>query len=236
MGDPARSRALSAAGGDEGARQAEADAAGLYRGDTGRLPLDTRRVLVHLLAGPFLDGRRHSEQWAVLLRDEAVIRSRLCELFLELVVDRDLQVAFTRQAETGDLDAPVLLRRVPLTFLESALLLHLRQLVAQADARGERAVVSAEELRDHLAVYERALSTDRAGFVKRVEACIEKMKKNNILRKLRAGEDRFEISPALKIVFSAEQVARLTRVYQEAARAEGMASAGQDEEEGDEDL
>lgn len=200
-------------------------AAGLFQGDTGRLPLETRRVLVQLLAGPFLDGRRHTGQWSVLLRDEAVIRSRLCELFLDLVVDRDLQVAFTRQAETGDLDAPILLRRVPLTFLESALLLHLRHLVTQADARGERAVVSADELRDHLAVYEQAASTDRAGFAKRVEACIEKMKRNNILRKLRASEDRFEISPALKIVFAAEQVAHLTRVYQEAARADGAAEA-----------
>ena len=67
---------------------------GLYPGDRGELSLDTRRVLVQLLAGPSLDGRRHSKLWPFLIRDEVAIRSRLSELFLQLVIDRDLHVAF----------------------------------------------------------------------------------------------------------------------------------------------
>ena len=97
----------------------------LYQGDSGEMSLDARRVLVQLLAGPSLDGQRHSKLWPILIRDEAAIRSRLSELFLQLVIDRDLQVAFTRQADTGDLEAPRLLRRAKLTFLDSILLLHL---------------------------------------------------------------------------------------------------------------
>ena len=31
----------------------------LYPGDTGELPLEARRLLVQLLSGPSLDGRRH---------------------------------------------------------------------------------------------------------------------------------------------------------------------------------
>src|SRR5579872_2428987 len=88
----------------------EEAAGGLFAGDQGELPLDTRRVLAQLLAGPSLDGRRHSKLWPALIRDEAIIRGRLCELFLELVIDRDLQAAFTRRADVGDLEAPVLLR------------------------------------------------------------------------------------------------------------------------------
>src|SRR5260221_296466 len=107
---------------------------GLFAGDTGQLPLDTRRVLVQLLAGPSLDGRRHSRLWTALARDEVVIRRRLSELFLDLIVDQVLQVAFTRQADVGDLETPVLLRRTQLTFLDSVLLLYLRQLLTQADA------------------------------------------------------------------------------------------------------
>jgi hypothetical protein len=68
----------------------------LFVGDTGELPLDTRRALVQLLSGPSLDGRRHPKLWPVLMRDESVIRRRLADLFLELVIDRDVQVAFTR--------------------------------------------------------------------------------------------------------------------------------------------
>ncbi len=200
---------------------AAASTGGLFLGDTGELLLDTRRVLVQLLAGPCLDGRRHSRLWPVLLRDEAVIRSRLADLFLELVIDRDLEVAFTRQADTGDLEVPRLLRRVPLTFLDSALLLHLRQLFSQAEAHGERAVVSAGELHEHLVLYERSANTDRAGFAKRVQASIEKMKKYNILQKIRASDDRFEISPTLKLLFPAEQVQALAGAYRRLAAGEG---------------
>ncbi len=195
-------------------------AAALFIGDSGELPLDTRRALVQLLSGPSLDGRRHAKLWPVLLRDELAIRRHLAELFLELVIDRDMQVAFTRQADTGDLEVPLLLRRAQLTFIDSILLLHLRQRLTQADAQGERAVVSLDEITENLSLYERAASTDRAGFGKRVSASVEKIKKHNILQKIRASEDRFEISPTLKLLFSAEEIQALTSLYQRMADGE----------------
>ncbi len=185
----------------------------LYKGDSGELSLDARRVLVQLLAGPSLDGQRHSKLWPILIRDEAAIRSRLSELFLQLVIDRDLQVAFTRQADTGDLDVPLLLRRANLTFLDSILLLHLRQRLTQAEAHGDRAVISTDEIVEFLGVYEQADNTDRALFEKRIHASIEKVKKHSILRKIRSSDDRFEISPTLKLLFSAEAIQGLTRIY-----------------------
>ncbi len=194
----------------------------LYLGDKGELAMDTRRVLVQLLSGPSLDGRRHSRLWPVLIRDEAIIRGRLADLFLDLVIDMDQQVAFTRQADVGELEAPILLRRSPLTFIDSVVLLFLRQRLTQADVRGERAVVDAFEIVEHAAPYERAVSTDHAGFAKKIRASIEKMKKNSILQKVRGSEDRYEISPTLKLLFSAEQIIALTEQYQ--ALAAGMAS------------
>ena len=151
----------------------------LYQGDSGELSLDARRVLVQLLAGPSLDGQRHSKLWQILFRVEADIRSRLSDLFLQLVLDRDLQVAFTRQAETGDLDVPRLLRRANLTFLDSILLLHLRQRLTQAEAHGDRAGVSTDEIVEFLGVYEQAGNTDRVLFEKRIHASIEKIKKHS---------------------------------------------------------
>ena len=186
---------------------------GLYQGDCGEMSLDARRVLVQLLAGPSLDGQQHSKLWPILIRDEVAIRSRLSELFLQLVIDRDLQVAFTRQADTGDLEAPRLLRRANLTFLDSILLLDLRQRLTQAEAHGDRAVVSTDEIFDFLRVYEQADNTDRALFEKRIHASIEKIKKHSILRKIRFSEGRFEISPTLKLLFSAEEIQELTRIY-----------------------
>lgn len=191
----------------------------LFLGDTGELSLETRKALVQLLLGPALDGRRHSKLWSILIRDEVIIRSRLCELFLTLVIDQDMQVAFTQQADTSDLEAPTLLRRAQLTFIDSVLLLYLRQRLTQSDVQGERAVVSIEEIMDHLSLYEREMNTDRAGFTKRIHAAIEKMKKHKILHKIRSSEDRFEISPTLKIIFSAEHIQSLTQLYQKIANS-----------------
>lgn len=197
----------------------------LFEGDNGELPQDTRRVLVQLLAGPSLDGRRHSKLWPVLVRDQALIRRRLSELFLDLVMDTEMQVAFTRQADAGDLETPVLLRRAQLTFLDSIMLLHLRQRLTQADAHGERAVISVDEIIEHMSVYERGTNTDRAGFNKRIQASIEKIKTHSILQKIRSSEDRFEISPTLKLLFSAEAIQALTHIYLRMAAGEAATPA-----------
>lgn len=189
----------------------------LFPGDSGQLPLDTRRALVQLLAGPSLEARRHGKLWPVLLRDEEVLRQRLAELFLDLVIDRDMQVAFTRQADTAELDVPLLLRRAQLTFIDSVLVLYLRQRLTQADSHGERAVVALDEILEHLTLYERAASTDRAGFARRVSASVEKVKKHNILSKIRGSDDRFEISATLKLLFSADEISALAMLYQQMA-------------------
>lgn len=205
---------------------ADTRGSGLFDGDTGRLPLDTRRVLCQLLAGPSVDAGRHSQLWPALLRHETALRSHLCELFLELVLDREAGVAFVRQADTGELNTPVLLRTSPLTFLDSVLLLHLRQQLAEADAQGLRAVVEESVLSDVLSVYEKSVSTDRAGFGKRVAQAIGKMKENHILVKLPGGEERYEVSPALKLLFSAEDVLALTRVYRELGEGGAVEDTG----------
>ena len=156
----------------------------------------------------------------MFLRDEDVIRRRLADLFLELVVDRDLQVAFTRQADTGDLEAPRLLRRAHLTFIDSLLLLFLREQLTRAETHGGRAVVSRDEIIENLNMYERTGNTDKAGFTKRIDASIEKIKKHNILQKIRASDNRFEVSPALKLLFSAEEIIALTKLYQRMSAGE----------------
>jgi len=187
--------------------------AGLFPGDTGSLPFEARRVLCQLLAGPSLDSERHAVLWPALLREERGIRARLCELFLELVLDRELQVAFVRQADTGELETPTLLRSSPLTFIDSVLLLSLRQRLAEAESHGQRAVVEVDELHAQLGVYEPTQGTDRAGFTKKLNAAIEKMKKNNVLQPIRGSEGRHEVSPTLKLLFSAEDVQALGVVY-----------------------
>lgn len=200
----------------------------LFPGDRGTLNVETRRTLVQLLQGPSVDGRRQSKLWQVVLRDEAVLRQHLHNLFLELVVDYDQTVAFTRQANTEELDAPILLRRASLTFLQSALVLFIRQRLTQADAQGERAVVSKAELFEHLKVYERDRNVNHARFDKQMDNAVEKAKELNLLHKIRGGEERFEVSPTLKLLFPAEDIEALAGTYR------GIAAAALGKADGDE--
>ena len=116
-------------------------AAGLWRGDAGGLKLDARRALVQLLKGPVLDGMRMPVIWKALLESEDLIRSRLNDLFLDLVIDREQLFAFTRQADTDPVKAPILLKRKPLNYIETYLFLFLRLRLSSAEGRGERAVI-----------------------------------------------------------------------------------------------
>jgi hypothetical protein len=206
----------------------EERAADGFAGDLGALPLETRRVLVQLLLGPALDAQRQTKLWPILLRDERVIRSRLHELFLDLVVDHEQQVAFTRQVVADDLDAPILLRKASLTFIQSALLLFLREQLIQAEARGERAVVSRDDMLEHLALFEPEGNRDQVKFGKQAGNAVERAKELSLLRKLRGGEERFEVSPTLKLLFPAEQIQQLTRTY-ERLREAGVADVSNDE-------
>lgn len=187
----------------------------LFIGDQGTLPVETRRVLVQLLLGPALDARRQTKLWPILLRDESTIRSRLHELFLELVIDRDLEVAFTRQVVSDELDVPILLRRTQLTFLDSLLLLFLRQRLTQSDAQAERAVLAHQEMVDHLTIFQRQGNVDHARFGKQIANAIEKAKKLSLLQKIRDSDDRYEVSPTLKLIFPAEEIQALARIYAE---------------------
>ena len=186
----------------------------LYPGDTGEMPADARRVLSSLMRGPTLDGERQSKLWPVLLREEARIRSRLHDMFLSLVLDREQQIAFVQQADVAELDAPTLLRKSTLTFRETALLLHLRAELVVADAQGDRCVVEREHLIEHLRAYRSADERDEVKFDDRSDATIERMvTRHGILRKLKGSDTRLEVSQALRILFGVEEIETLTKTY-----------------------
>ena len=93
----------------------------LFEDDQGQLLFEARKVLVNLLKGPLLDGSRTPDQWAVLVRDEALLRARLHELFLELVLDPLNKVAFTRPVDAEELEAPSSIRSCCCTFASNCL-------------------------------------------------------------------------------------------------------------------
>ena len=141
------------------------------------------------------------------------------ELFLEVLIDHEQQVAFTRQVVSDELEVPILLRKASLTFLETALLLFLRQRLTQADAQDERAVVSLSDMQEYLGVFERHNNLDHAKFGRQVVNAVDKTKKLSLLQRIRSSDERYEIAPTLKLLFSAEEIQQLTRTYVQLAQA-----------------
>lgn len=211
-----------------------ADGGELFHGDTGSLSLPARRALVQLLNGPYVDQRQHAGLWDGLLSHQSAIESRLADLFLELILDRDAGVAFTRQATNEELELPKLLRHVTLQFIDSVLILHLREQLAMALARGERCVISRADMLSYLHPYKRLEDTNEAGYNKRCESAIGRMVSRSLLRKIRSSDDRYEVVATLKILFSPEMVAELTEQYRKILNGE-MVKGTDDEEGTDED-
>lgn len=182
----------------------------------GSLVDESRRVLVALLQGPFLDGRKDTGRYSQLLRDRSAIEARLADLFLELVLDDDAQVAFVRQSES-DPDAPKLLRRLSgMNRLDSVLMLVLRQMLLTQSSRGQRAVVSEAEIQQALAAYRRTASTDEAGFDKEVRASITKLQRAGLLEE---QGDSFEVSPVLRLMIGPDTAREFIELYREAGVA-----------------
>ncbi|KAB1659682.1 DUF4194 domain-containing protein [Pseudoclavibacter chungangensis] len=196
----------------------------LWPGDAGTLPDPTRRVLLRLVRGPYLSGAREPQLWAALLTDESPIRERLAELFLDLVVDPTNEFAFVRNAPSEQ--APNAVRSERLTFLDTAMLLVLRHTLLSEEGRG-RVIVGQADVFEQLAVY-RTPDRDEKDFAARLNSSWHKM--HNKLRVLhRAGEDRAEISPVLRLIVDADQVRAITAEFERIAR-EGSSAGTYDVE------
>jgi hypothetical protein len=193
----------------------------LWPGDTGTLREPSRRALAALVKGPYVSAERHAELWRALVADTDEIRSRLADLFLDLIVDDALGVAFIRGAQTEAGDAPQVVRTLPMTFIDTVLLLHLRGELVRSGGMG-RVIVGKDEVYEQLGVYRSAASTDEAGFTKRINASWTKLEKQNLLIKT-STEGRFEVSPVLRLVFGAEEIAAVGAEYKRLLEGGGAA-------------
>ena len=74
-----------------------------FDGDEGALRLEERRALVVLLKNRFITSESHSREWQVIVASRQVIAERLNDLFLELVISPEREVAFKRPVgESGE--------------------------------------------------------------------------------------------------------------------------------------
>jgi hypothetical protein len=204
----------------------------LYAGDTGEFSVHLRTAIVRLVRGPILSGEENEIAYEALLRNEDTVRQHLSEMFLSLVIDRDARIAFARQAGSEQ-QYPVLMRRVPLTLVESAVIACLRRMLGTVTGTGEFAVVSLDEIRDEILAFRRFSDTNEAGTRNSVDNAVTKMAKFGILKKLRDTEDRYTIMPLLRNLFTLEDIeallAALRTVVDGGAVADSDTEADEDE-------
>lgn len=180
----------------------------LWEGDLGTLQEQSRRALLTLLKGPYLSGRDNPRLWTALVADTNAIRSRLNDLFLDLVVDPHEEFAYTVRPERAENDAPNALRTEKMSFIDTAMLLVLRQLTLTSDTEG-RLIVGKDEVYDALSIYRTA---DQVTFRGNLNAAWGRMHaKYRLLHKVE--DDRSEVSPMVRYLVDEDRVKSLMETY-----------------------
>lgn len=188
------------------------------RAEDDTLPLAARTALVSLLTHRFLSRAKTPEAWAGLRAYEGEIRQRLSEMFLDLIVDTEHEVAFKRQS--GREDVPVLLRREkPLSRDASLLLVFLRREHAFTDAQDDAVVVSRDQLDEFLSRYHEDSAQDEVRSHRRVGAAIAAVERLGLLTPEPEDAELFAVSPAIVPLITAEELLRFEQVFLAAAAA-----------------
>ncbi len=195
----------------------------LFEHDAGTLNFDQRQLLVTLLRGPYLLRSDKKHLWETLVMSRESIESMLNNLFLTLVCDEDLGIAFCRQADTGELEAPQLLREFQVTYLDSVLLLEMRQRLIEAKERGERGFIAADSVEEILKTFDASSKSNEHIFKQHVNAVLTRLQERKLLK--RAGQSQmYEISPVLELIFNAEEISALKDAYQAKAQRDMQAA------------
>lgn len=177
-------------------------------------PFEAKRALVQLLRGPVITHDAHRQQWSAILAHRSEIERRLADVFLTLVLDEDDGIAFTRPQPTPDdprLAPPQVLRTETLTFMDTLMLLALRYELLVATP-GQRVIVEYDDIAADMEPYRGHYTTDDAGFRKRINASWEKMKTYSLVSAADTP-GRFEVSPVLRQLFDADEVALVESEY-----------------------
>jgi hypothetical protein len=182
-----------------------------------RLPEPARRALVSLLLNRYVCKTRHRLAWEGILTSENDLRARLDEMYLDLVVDHEAEVAF-KQQQDGD-DVPRVLRRErPLSRDASFVLIFLRREYVFADPDDGPVMVTRDQIAEFLRPYREDGDSDDARFSRRVDAAINTLVKPwQILEPDQAVNYLFAISPVVIPLVGPDEMRRFEAAFRQAA-------------------
>lgn len=165
---------------------------------------------------PLLKGVLYQEsdpaQWSALLNLQARVRDFVAVLGLELVLDEAEGYAFLRSRTEADDDSapklPRLIARRPLSFPVSLLLALLRKKLAEFDASGgdTRLVLSRDQVVELVRVF-LPEGSNETKLIDQVETHLNRIAELGFVRRLRGGEQTFEVQRILKAFVDAQWLA-----------------------------
>ena len=191
--------------------EADPTSLALFDGDQGRLTFAQRKVLVSLLKHRYLSAARHPAEWRALIDSEQVLRSRLNDLFLDLHLDREREVAFKRQAVPEDevVVFPTLLHDTAYTREETILLIFLRQRFRSERAGGaDDVLVDRDELLGQVEHFRPPSSTNHSGDARKTITAIDSLRRAGILLKT-SDEHRMKVSPVIEVLLPLPRLGQL---------------------------
>jgi hypothetical protein len=188
-----------------------------------RLPEPARRALVSLLLNRYICRARHRVAWEGILTFENDLRARLDEMYLDLVVDHETEVAFKQQQDGEDFPR-VLRREKALSRDASFVLIFLRREYAFADPDDGPVMVTRDQIAEFLRPYREDGDSDDARFSRRVDAAINTLAKPwQILEPDPAVNYLFTISPVVVPLVGPDEMRRFEAAFRQAAAGHGSA-------------
>lgn len=200
------------------------------------MPHDARRVLVHLMRQGSIMASQKSKLFELLCRHESAIRKHLSEVYLRLVLDQKMGVAFVASADyqndIGDInvepgsegnsenqddpeldESTTLIPKRTLSLYDTLILLVLRKHYQDRESAGEQKItIDIERLESYLTPFlpiTDHASKDRKNLLARVK----EMVKRKVLSTIRGADDRYEITPIIRYVVSASFLESMLAEY-----------------------
>lgn len=200
------------------------------------MPHDARRVLVYLMRQGSVMASQKPQLFELLCRHEPAIRKHLSEVYLRLVLDQKMGVAFVAsvdyQNDIGDInvepgsegnnenqddpefdESTTLISKRTLSLYDTLILLVLRKHYQDRESAGEQKItIDIERLESYLAPF--LPITDHASKDrKKLLTRLKEMVKRKVLSTIRGAEDRYEITPIIRYVVSASFLESMLAEY-----------------------
>lgn len=183
----------------------------LFDGDEGWLDLAQRRALVALLKQRFISAQTHPREWKAIATNPGPIRARLHDMFLDLHLDTEREVAFKKQVtpEGGGTPFPTLLYDAAWGREDTLVLVFLRTRYRSEQAAGaDRVFVDKDDIVEYVSQYRPEHANDVVGDTRRTLKAIETVYKTGLLIGPATG-DRFQVSNAIEPLLPLETLQTL---------------------------